>query len=84
MKEWQPENSDDKFVDASRWNCFSDNECKQVPRIRTEEEQDILPYTDNVDIYCFFNQTEDREDMEEVIWDDELVREYILFKRHII
>ena len=76
VKEWQPEDNSDDFVDASRWNCFGGNDCKQVPRIRTEEEQDILPYADNVDMYCFFNQTEDREDMEEVIWDDELVREY--------
>lgn len=75
VKGWKPEAGSADFVDASQWDCFNnddDDNCKQASRIRTEEEQEIVPYAENLDIYCFFNQTEDREDMEKVVWEADL------------
>src|SRR5210317_1594188 len=72
IKDWHPENNADEYQDASTLNCFDEDDCKNTPVIRTDTQQMVWPYAENLDIYCFFNATDSRDDLDEVFWEAEL------------
>jgi len=67
---WTPETD---HVDSSRFSCIDDKSCMSTPPIRTQEEQLDQPYPENLSIYCFFNETDERVDETSFDWDSELV-----------
>ena len=75
IKDWSPMEHADEYEDASQLNCFDDEECLKVPPIRTVDEQEENPYADNFEMYCFFNDTDDRQNQDEVdeVWEAESV-----------
>ena len=70
VSNWVPETY---HVDSSMFNCIDDKSCMSTPPIRTKEEQLDEPYPENLSLFCFFNETDERMDETSFDWDSKLV-----------